>query len=152
MSEFHFSVDGPYPLRFGMQPDEVAGVLGKAASTQTSKNYDRVEMRTGVNLGYLQTGLVECVFFSPAQLFVEGKDIIKIEDQIAQLCLIDALPQMAVGNAYFLRLGIDLRDVDLISGHSEIVGVAPLGLGNALNKACSTSPSALNRLRKYESF
>ena len=106
---------GPLPLRFGMTPEQVEGILGPPDSIRTSYFGTRIEQRPHFGLGFSKDDatLDEAVFAPGATVLFKGHDLFAEPDLVSTLRRYDSETYLWVGSVVYFHLGI------LISGYHD---------------------------------
>ncbi len=102
---------GAGPLRFGMQPGEVALLLGEPNLVRTNRYGERDERRTllAIRFGNNEHGIAEIEFYNDAQVTFQGLNVFEQEEEAYRaLLLADGEPFESLGTIVLMKLGITL--------------------------------------------
>lgn len=111
----HFEIQsfvGALPLRFGMTPNEVHGILGSPRTVRTNRLGEKDEDYLQASAGYDKesTMLKELGFVQPAVVLFRDIDLFRDADAIPRLVEADGAPLEGLGFIVFPTLGIALTD------------------------------------------
>jgi hypothetical protein len=101
---------GALPIRFGMKPDDVAGVVGAASRVFPGVFGTTAEERPNLMIGYTENenSVFEINCHVGTILLYRGTDLLTHPGPIEYLRQFDATPVLWVGLVLFLHLGIQL--------------------------------------------
>jgi hypothetical protein len=98
------------PVRFGLEPSEVEGLLGPAVSATKNRDGEREERRDGITVRYgAESGKVAEVAFGPEVVVtIDGLSILEADDPVRELAARSRDVVECLGFIVFLDLGLTL--------------------------------------------
>jgi len=125
---------GALPLTFDQTPEEVGRVIGAPQSTWMEPSSRIIETRDGVNIGYLadEKTIFEIVVDQDdreiVNVWLNDMNLMRAENLVETLLLLDSEPQLSVGFIYFFALGISVADFPNLDDSSLSIHVFRRGL------------------------